>query len=294
MRKTLANFLLSASDSCPEIFFLTGDLGFGVFDEFKLKYPNKYLNVGIAEAGMVGVAAGLSSKNFIPICYSIASFLIPRSYEQVRFFSGYNNKKIIYIGAGGGYTYGTSGATHHSLDDLGLAAGIPNIEVYAPTGPEKLIESLNFALKSNSSSYIQIGKFGEHDLNKIHAPNVHSKNAEVGFISYGILAKSIESIAEKTNIPFLGISNIKPIDPNLRKFVEKRQEIYLFEEQFENSPIYRILLELSAKLKFNLIRKGPLEEFEKTPLSRDSLLQKHILNQANFAKYATELGWVEN
>jgi transketolase len=189
LRKALADFLVQAATEDEGVIFLTGDLGFQVFDEFKSSFPKRYYNVGIAEAAMVGIAAGLSYSGFKPIIYSIASFLDSRAFEQLRFFCGYNNMKIISIGAGGGLTYSMSGPTHHALDDIGLALLIPNLLVFSPAGPLELTQTLYKSIKEPGSSYIQIGKFGEKDIP--FSDNSEKNDKIVGIISTGIVSSYI-------------------------------------------------------------------------------------------------------
>jgi transketolase len=164
MRKALAEILIDTIKNDSRIIFLTGDLGFGVFDELTINFPNNYLNVGIAESNMIAMAAGMAAKGLKPVVYSIASFISSRPYEFTKILAGYNEFPIIFIGAGGGLTYSTSGGTHHSLDDIKLMLGIPGIEVYTPSGPIELKNSFQRALSANKSAYIRIGKFGENDL----------------------------------------------------------------------------------------------------------------------------------
>jgi transketolase len=208
MRRAFAEFLVSTAKNDDKIFFLTGDLGYKVFDEFKEQFPDRYLNVGIAEANMVGIAAGLAQQGFKPICYSIASFLIPRAYEQIRFFSGYNEYKIVYIGAGGGFAYGESGATHHSLDDVGLAKLIPGLDIYVPSGPLSLTKSLEQSMTSISSSYIQIGKFGEKDVDT----SSDTSSCETLILTYGPVASEAKiAVARlKQKVKILVLNRIKP------------------------------------------------------------------------------------
>jgi transketolase len=101
MRRALNEFLLEEVSVNSKIVFLTGDLGFGIFDEFQNKFPGNYINAGIAESNMVAVACGLASEGFNPIVYSIASFMTARPYEFIQVLSSYNNLPITIIGAGG-------------------------------------------------------------------------------------------------------------------------------------------------------------------------------------------------
>lgn len=276
MRKALADFLISTAENDKRIIFLTGDLGFGVFDSFKDHFPDRYLNIGIAEANMVGIAAGLAQQGFRPFCYSIASFLIPRSYEQIRFFSGYNDFKIIYIGAGGGFTYGESGATHHSLDDIGLSRLIPRLDVYVPSGPVSLTDSLGKALLSENSTYIQIGKFGEQDV----ISQNESIDCETLVITYGPIANEVQlaisSLDKKVRLLVLNQVQPFPIDL-VQLYLKGIKKVFLVEEQFESSGILielmKCLLEYDSAVSF--VRLGPRLEYSHVVQDSKTLRSLH-------------------
>jgi transketolase len=161
MRKAFAESLLLAAESNPRVIFLTGDLGFGTFDAFQAKFPSRYINVGVAEAQLVCAAAGLAREGWRPIIYSIASFATGRPFEQIRISLGYPNLPVIVIGAGGGYTYASSGITHHAAEDLGLMSLVPNMTVVAPGDPFEVSQLLPQLLKNDGPSYFRIGKYGE-------------------------------------------------------------------------------------------------------------------------------------
>jgi transketolase len=132
MRTAFANFLQEAAQSDDRIFLLTPDMGFGVFESFAKQYPERFLNTGIAEQNTIGVAAGLALSGFKPYVYSIAPFALFRCYEQIRIDAAYMNTNIKIIGAGGGFAYGYSGATHHTIEDFAAAKVLPNMIVCAP------------------------------------------------------------------------------------------------------------------------------------------------------------------
>jgi transketolase len=266
LRKALADFLVQAATEDERVIFLTGDLGFQVFDEFKSSFPKRYYNVGIAEAAMVGIAAGLSYSGFKPIIYSIASFLDSRAFEQLRFFCGYNNMKIISIGAGGGLTYSMSGPTHHALDDIGLALLIPNLLVFSPAGPLELTQTLYKSIKEPESSYIQIGKFGEKDIPFSY--NSEKNDKVVGIISTGIVSSYIFENLQKyeytSKVSHLHVNQIYPLNEEvLVNFLNSHVKIILVEEQIPSSGIYNPILRLinEKKLGREIERLGPKLEF---------------------------------
>jgi transketolase len=275
MRNTLASFLSNEVEKNKKIILLTGDLGYGLFDNFKIKY---YINCGIAEAGMVGIAAGLSQEGYIPICYSIASFLLPRAFEQIRFFSSYNSKKIIYIGAGGGYLYAESGPTHHSLDDLGLAKLIPDLNVYTPSSPNSFKDILYkvTSLSFHRSSYIQIGKYGESEIK----PGLNNPNSTVGILSYGILGAEIYNYILEHNVlvDVLVLESIQPLNKSaIESFFKTKKTIILIEEQFVSSGLYGEISSLITGQKLNLdfYRLGPEHEFLHGVHSKNEIRSKY-------------------
>ncbi|OGR81702.1 MAG: hypothetical protein A2X32_08170 [Elusimicrobia bacterium GWC2_64_44] len=161
MRRAFSTALCAAADRDPGVVFLTGDLGYQVFTDLEKKHPTRYVNVGIAEAQMVNMAAGLAKEGFRPIAYSIASFMTARPFEQIRVCAAYPGLPVLFVGAGGGYAYASSGVTHHAGDDLALMSLLPGMTVAAPCDPAELIALLPQLLELPGPAYMRIGKFGE-------------------------------------------------------------------------------------------------------------------------------------
>lgn len=288
MRPTLAKYLIETASKNNKIIFLTADLGFGVFDEFREKFPERYINVGIAEAGMVSVAAGLASEGFIPVVYSIASFLLPKTFEQIKLLSVYNENKLIIIGAGGGLSYSMSGPSHHSLDDLALALLIPKINVFCPSGPDSLRLVLDKSLKSNESSYIQIGKFGEPNYPRLTL----SENSKTGFISCGVIANDVYKIhcnllQNGIVADLLIVESLRPFNEmELLKFVEGKKTLIVIEESWSHLSLYSMLVELFflKDIQIKVIRIGPPHEILRDNLERSKRLEQFGLNYNDIAE----------
>lgn len=161
MRRAFVETLCLMAEKDPRIVFLTGDLGFQVFDEFIARFGSRYINVGIAEAQMVCAAAGLAKEGYRPLVYSIASFMTGRPFEQLRISVAYPGLPVIVVGAGGGYCYANSGVTHHATEDLALMSLLPGMTVTAPGDPGEVRTLLPQLTSLSGPSYIRIGKFGE-------------------------------------------------------------------------------------------------------------------------------------
>ena len=264
MRSALASELVSLAEQNQKIFFITADLGFGVFDEFKARFPKRYINVGIAEAGMVGLASGLTKEGFVPVIYSIASFMNSRAYEQIKVLAGYNESKMVIIGAGGGLLYSKSGPTHHSLDDLGLALMIPNMHVAAPAGPQELKNLIRTSVNSNFSTYIQIGKFGEEDVKDDQSINLY--NSENLIISTGNASQIVKKAKNLKPHLFNWVHStyLRPLDEErIIKLCQNRSQILIVEDTWEYSGLYnQILLLLQRNFVLTkIVRLGPPAKF---------------------------------
>lgn len=164
MRRAFADTLLDLARSDERVIFLTGDLGFQVFDAYCDEFPRRYLNVGVAEAHLVDCAAGMALEGMRPVVYSIASFMTGRAFEQIRLAVGYHGLPVIVVGAGGGFVYSGSGVTHHAREDLALMSLIPGMTVVAPGDPSEVAELLPALARLDGPSYIRVGRFGEPAL----------------------------------------------------------------------------------------------------------------------------------
>ncbi len=161
MRRAFSEALIQLGRSDPRVIFLTGDLGYQVFDAFREEFPTRYLNVGVAEAQLVNCAAGLALEGWRPLIYSIASFLTGRAFEQIRLALGYHRLPVVVVGAGGGYSYAQSGVTHHAQEDLALMSLIPGLTVTCPGGPDEISALLPQLTRLDGPSYLRVGRFGE-------------------------------------------------------------------------------------------------------------------------------------
>lgn len=123
---------LAAYATLPEFVFLTGDLGFGALETLRDQLGRRFINAGVAEQNMVGVAAGLAKDGFLPWVYSIAPFLYARAFEQIRNDICLHQLPVVLVGNGGGYGYGVMGPTHHALEDYGVLLTLPAMQTLIP------------------------------------------------------------------------------------------------------------------------------------------------------------------
>jgi len=242
MRTTFVSVLMERAEFDEKIFLLTPDMGFSVFERFEEKYPDRFLNTGIAEQNTIGIAAGLALSGFKPYIYSIAPFVLMRCYEQIRLDVAYMKTNIKIIGAGGGVAYGSAGATHHIIEDFAITKVLPNMIVCAPADPIETKQILEQSLSIESPMYIRLAKNNEP---LVHAPNdvinigkafKLQEGDDLEIITTGIIThRVLEWLPE---IKKYGISagitifsTIKPMDLEfLDKLIKTEKDILIVEE----------------------------------------------------------------
>jgi len=161
MRAAFVRGLTAAARRDPRIMLLTSDLGYKIFDAFAGEFPGRFLNVGVAEANMIGVAAGLALGGMRPFAYSIAPFATLRCLEQIRNDVCYHNLPVSIVGVGGGYSYGPNGPTHHALEDIAVMRALPNMAVVCPGDPAETELAVMAAAARGGPVYLRIGRAGD-------------------------------------------------------------------------------------------------------------------------------------
>jgi transketolase len=166
MRNAFIDQLIHEANSNPKIFLLVGDLGFNVVDPFAKAFPDRFLNVGVAEQNMTGIAAGLAMEGYAVFTYSIANFPTLRCLEQIRNDVAYHNLDVTIVSVGGGFSYGPYGMSHHATEDLAIMRAIPNITVCAPGDPWEVRYVVRNILARGGPKYLRLGKGGEPDVHQ--------------------------------------------------------------------------------------------------------------------------------
>ncbi len=158
MRQTFLQTLVDLADQDERIVFLTGDLGYLVIEPFAEQFPDRFINVGVAEQNMMGIATGLAEAGFIPFVYSIAPFVTLRSYEFFRNGPIFHHLPVRIIGVGGGYEYGEAGPTHHALEDIAVMRVYPDVFVIAPADYAQAKTALLQTWDRPEPIYYRLGK----------------------------------------------------------------------------------------------------------------------------------------
>lgn len=158
MRVALVKTLVELATTDPRIMLLTGDLGYTVLEPFADKFPERFLNVGVAEQNMVGIATGLAEAGYIPFLYSIVTFASLRPYEFIRNGPILHQLPVRIAGIGGGFEYGHAGPTHHGLEDVGVMRVQPGITLVAPADHQQARTAIQATWDMPGPVYYRLGK----------------------------------------------------------------------------------------------------------------------------------------
>jgi transketolase len=158
MRDHFVETLTEEVKNNRNIFLITGDLGFGVLNNFAKEFPNQYINAGIAEQNMTGIASGLGIEGKIVFTYSIGNFNTLRCLEQIRNDACYHDANVNIVSVGGGFSYGPLGYSHHATEDIAIMRAIPNLKVFVPSDLWEVQEITKKVIELGGVNYIRIDK----------------------------------------------------------------------------------------------------------------------------------------
>lgn len=268
MRPAFINTLHKLAKKDERIFLLTADVGFSVFERFMEDFPDRYFNVGVAEANMIGIAAGLSISNKIVYAYTMAHFITMRCYEQIRLDVCYQYANVKLIGSGGGLTYGPQGTTHHSIEDISIMRSLPNMCVICPGDPLETKYAIEASLEHKGPMYIRLGKrdpfIHRKDIDfKIGKGIILKKGDDLHILATGNMLGTAMVASERLERDGLSASvvsmhTVKPIDINLiKKLACSGKPMFTIEEHSMigglGSAVSEVLAELNLSIPFKRI-----------------------------------------
>ena len=173
MRNAFIEELVTLATANDHIALIVGDLGYGVIEPFADRFPDRFINAGVAEQNMTGLAAGMASEGYHVFTYSIANFPTFRCAEQIRNDVDYHKLPVTVVAVGGGLAYGNLGYSHHAVQDYALMRCLPNMLIAAPGDPMEVRACMRYLVDNPQPSYLRLGKAGEtirHDVVPIVSP----------------------------------------------------------------------------------------------------------------------------
>lgn len=299
MRNTFAQTLYEIATQDDRIYTVVADISpAGPMAEFSNNYPDRFINVGVAEQTMIGISAGLALKGCRPFAYTIATFSLYRPFEMVRDDLCYQDLPVTVVGMGSGVIYSVLGGTHHTQEDVSIASALPNMQVLAPCDPQEVIEATRWcALESEHPTYLKIGKAGEPTLtDRADGPWVFGKlrflrrGKDVCLISYGVITKKAIETADALEALGLTVSvvcchTIKPLDhEGIAKALSDHKAVAVIEENGPTGGLSPRVIEIAwqtsaqCELKCYTLK----DEFIHCYGNHDQLLEKHGLSVERF------------
>lgn len=242
MRDTFVRCLIERAQEDKDIFVITPDVGFSVFESFIEKFPDRFLNVGIAEQNAIGVACGLALSGRKVYVYSIIPFVTMRCFEQVRNDIALMNADVKLVGVGAGLTYGAAGASHHAIEDIAIMRVLPNMTVCCPGDPIEVEQLVKQSFNRKGPMYIRLGKNKEKNIHKdsdkieLGKASVLLQGDDLAIITTSNmleegkrLCEEYETLGKRTSL--ISMHTIKPFDEEaINKLINKKVPIITLEE----------------------------------------------------------------
>ena len=305
MRDTFVNTVFELAEKDPNVVLLIGDIGGFLLQSFERAFPDRFLNMGIAEANMVGVASGLAMNGKKPYLYTITPFMTARPYEQVKNDVCYPNLNIKLVGVGSGIAYTPYGPTHHSIDDLSLMRTLPNMTVVSPADPVEVREALHALLEHKGPAYLRLGlnskplALGEDRPRfRLGRANVLREGKDAAVLTTGDVTRIALEAAERLSLEnisvrVVNISTIKPLDKaGILSAASETQALITFEEHSIYGGLGSAVAEVLAEESRSPIpfkRIGIRDVFCQDYGSRDYLLERFGLSVEEIIKSIYEI-----
>ena len=303
MRDNFLNSLTKLAESDKEIILLTGDLGFGVFENFEKNFPGQYFNVGVAEQNMIGLATGLALEGKKVVTYSIGNFGTLRCLEQIRNDACYHDVNITIIANGGGFSYGPLGMSHHTTEDLSIMRALPNISVVAPCTEHEASEATTAMITKGGVGYLRLDKDSAKNClsNKpfvIGKSRRYKEGKDLTLIATGgILSEAIISCEELKKlgleVRLVGMHSIKPIDVNeIKDSVENTGGIVTIEEHNKDGGLGSAISEVCMDLKLipkKFLRIGLENKFSSIVGGQQYLRSRYEIDNKTIIKKVLDL-----
>lgn len=278
MRNKIIQQIHDEMKSDKDIFFLTADMGINLVEKIENDFPDRFLNVGIAEQNLIGVASGLINAGFKVVAYTISNFLVHRCFEQLRNDISLHKKPILLIGTSCGYDNAPLGPTHHIVDDWGSIKNLPNFEVYCPSNVSFCENLFSKLINQNKSIYLRIPKGAFEKINSKKDFQYIKGFTKNIFLTYGALTEELYPINEKLNQSLLIFNKLHPIEGELViNILKKYQNIYVIEDHFGSNGLYDSICKLMIAEGFvsNLKSLAPKDYDLSVGLTKNYFFQRN-------------------
>jgi transketolase len=300
MRKAFVASLCELAARDERVMLLTADLGWSVLEPFAERFPSRFLNVGVAEQNMLGIATGLARQGFVPFVYSIATFASMRCYEQFRNGAVLHNLPVRVIGTGGGFAYGHAGPTHHAIEDLAIIRALPGVAVVAPADGAQTRAIIESTANLPGPAYLRIDKAELPDIPELDGrfdfdrPILMRPGRDLLLLSAGAIVRealeAAEHLTSEAISPAVAVMAHLPFQasPSLAALMLQFPEIVTLEEASVVGGLGSLVAETIADfgLPCKLLRLGVRTPLQEHHGDRPYLLGQHRLDSVSVASQA--------
>lgn len=289
MREAFSNSLVRLALSDPSVLLLTGDHGYSLFDEFRKQCPTQYINAGIAEQNMVGMAAGLARVGYRPFVYGLAAFVPIRTLEQIKLDIAHDDLPVVLLGDGAGFVYSHLGTSHQSTEDIACTRAIPGIQVLSPADRFEMTAAMDYAYAANGPVYLRMGKA---DLGDVHAESpgkLHQgrllkvrdgRGDRPGLIATGSMVRAAVDIAQSLDLVVWSAPVLKPLhQDDVCAAARATNGLVTLEEHSVLGGLGAVVAEITSEHQpTRVLRIGVLDRFSEHCGTHAYLLREHGLD----------------
>ncbi|MBI4062057.1 MAG: transketolase [Elusimicrobia bacterium] len=250
MRSLLADLIARAAERDPDFLALSGDHGYALFDPIRKDRPGQFLNVGVMEQAMVGIAAGLCKQGFRPMLYGLSAFVPIRVLEQIKLDVCFPGLPVIFVGDGAGLVYSTLGASHQCGEDVAALRPLPNIRIYSPCDAEELRACWREILGRRGPCYLRVGK---SDRPAVHQSPLQGtephfthqvESSKTCLVAHGSMAVAATERGRAMRLPVLSVPRVKPLGDAPAALLRPFSNIIVLEEHSRHGGLASALAEL--------------------------------------------------
>lgn len=295
MRDAFSTALVNLALADPKVLLLTGDHGYALFDEFRKRCPDQYINAGIAEQNMVGMAAGLARVGFRPFVYGLAAFIPIRTVEQIKLDIAHDDLPVVLLGDGAGFVYSHLGTSHQSTEDIACTRAIPGLEILSPADRFEMTACMVRAYEANGPVYMRMGKSDRGDvhtesINSLHPGRLlkirEGRNDRPGLIATGSMVRTAVEVAKKLDLTVWSTPVLKPLrTEDVCVAARAASALVTLEEHSVLGGLGAAVTEITSEHQpKRVLRIGVPERFSEHCGTYDYLLREHGLDEATVTR----------
>lgn len=291
MRGAFSDALVAAAVADPKVVLLTGDHGYALFDAFRKVCGDQYINCGIAEQNMIGVAAGLAKAGFRPVVYGLAAFVPVRVLEQIKIDVCYEQLPVVLIGDGAGFVYSHLGTSHQSTEDISATRALPDLTVLSPADRFEMTAAMQLALRLGKPVYLRVGKSDRGDvhpdavvLQAGRLLQVRRGVRRIAFLATGSMMRTAIDVADAgVDAEVWSVPCIKPFDSTQFAEIAARVDaVVTMEEHSVLGGLGSCVAEQLTTIRpLPLLRIGVEDRFSQYCGTWDYLLREHKLDTSS-------------